>query len=273
MPGQSKRASRSTFPSRRRSRVTPAPAIPVASSDLSAGDTAAPRGLLRFLQPIPADRRPRRFGQLLLGLLLYGFSLSMMVRATLGLDPWDVFHQGIAQYLPFSFGVVIILTSVLVLLLWIPLKQRPGIGTLCNAVIVGLATDAGLAILPALNNLGLQITVMLLSVVVNALAGSLYIGAGLGPGARDGLMTGLVRKGVGSVRVVRTGIEGSVLLLGWILGGAVGVGTVLYAFGIGPLLHILMPIFALDRPAPAAVPVAGVRPRRRLGRRRPVAAE
>lgn len=256
MPGQSDSTAESTTSS------SSSPATPAATPTPS-------RGLLRFLQPIPVDRRPRRFTQLFLGLLLYGFSLAMMVRASLGLDPWDVFHQGVAQYLPFSFGVVIILVSILVLLLWIPMKQRPGVGTLCNAVIVGLATDAGLAILPAMDNLAVQISVMVLSVPVNALAGSLYIGAGLGPGARDGLMTGLVRKGVGSVRVVRTGIEGTVLLLGWLLGGVVGVGTVLYAFGIGPLLHMLMPHFALDRPAaavasPRATETAGGR---RWGRR------
>lgn len=199
----------------------------------------------RLIQPIPADRRARRFGQLFVGLILYGFSMAVMVRAGLGLDPWDVLHQGLANRLPFSFGVTITLVSVLVLLLWIPIRQRPGIGTLANAAVIGLATDAFLAVLPAAPNLGLAVGAMVLSVPLNALAGALYIGAGLGPGPRDGLMTGLVARGVGPVMVVRTAIEGSVLLVGWLLGGSVGAGTVVYALCIGPLLHPLLPLLAV----------------------------
>ncbi len=205
------------------------------------------RFLTGLVLPLPADRRPRRFTQLLGGLLLYGFSMAVMVRAGMGLDPWDVFHQGLADRLPFSFGITIVLVSFVVLLLWIPIRQRPGIGTLANAVIIGLATDASLAVLPAAPNATVGVIAMLLSVPLNALAGALYIGAGLGPGPRDGLMTGLVARGVGPVMVVRTGIEGSVLLAGWLLGGTVGVGTVVYALGIGPLLQPLMPLFAVDR--------------------------
>jgi uncharacterized membrane protein YczE len=216
---------------------------------------AAPgRAVRAIVLPIPADRRPRRFSQLFVGLVLYGFSMAVMVRAGMGLDPWDVLHQGLADRLPFSFGITIVLVSLLVLLLWIPIRQRPGFGTLANAVVIGLATDASLAVLPVAPNVPVGVIAMLLSVPLNALAGALYIGAGLGPGPRDGLMTGLVARGVGPVMVVRTGLEGSVLLGGWLLGGPVGVGTVVYALGIGPMLQPLMPIFAIDKPTPAAVP-------------------
>lgn len=202
---------------------------------------------LRWVQPVPVDRRPRRFVQLFAGLVLYGFSMGLMVRAGLGLDPWDVLHQGLANRLPFSFGITIVLASAVVLLLWIPLRQRPGVGTLANALVIGLVTDATLALLAPAPNLPIGAVMLLLSLPLNAVAGALYIGAGLGPGPRDGLMTGLVARGVGSVRVVRTAIEGTVLLAGWLLGGTVGVGTVLYAIGIGPLLHLLMPKLAVDR--------------------------
>jgi uncharacterized membrane protein YczE len=200
---------------------------------------------MRLLTPIPVDRRPRRFVQLIVGLLLYGFTMGMMVRAVLGLDPWDVFHQGLTalvnRWVPLSFGTVITIVSVFVLLLWIPLRQRPGIGTIANAAIVGFATDATLRVLPEFGNLTVRIVVLALAIVGNALAGALYIGAGLGPGPRDGLMTGLVARGVGSIRLVRTAIELSVLGIGWVLGGVVGVGTVVYALAVGPLLHLLLP--------------------------------
>jgi uncharacterized membrane protein YczE len=211
----------------------------------------------RLIQPIPTDRRSRRFSQLFAGLVLYGFSMAVMVRAGMGLDPWDVLHQGLADKLPFSFGVTITLVSVVVLLLWIPIRQRPGFGTLANAAVIGVATDASLAVLPAAPNLGIAIAAMVLSVPLNAVAGGLYIGAGLGPGPRDGLMTGLVARGVGPVMAVRTGIEGSVLLVGWLLGGTVGVGTVAYAVCIGPLLHVLLPRLVVRPTVPGdGAPVA-----------------
>lgn len=208
---------------------------------------------LRLLAPIPGDRRPRRFTQLFAGLLLYGITMGLMVRAVLGLDPWDVFHQGLARVVPLSFGTVITAVSVLVLLLWIPLRQRPGFGTLANALVIGWTTDATLALIPPVDALAVRIPLMVAAIVGNALAGALYIGAGLGPGPRDGLMTGLVARGVSSIRWVRTGIELTVLAVGWLLGGTVGVGTVLYALCIGPLLHVLLPRLSV-RPAP--VPVA-----------------
>lgn len=213
---------------------------------------------MRLLAPIPVDRRPRRFTQLLVGLLLYGITMGMMVRAVLGLDPWDVFHQGLTElvnrWVPLSYGAVITIVSVFVLLLWIPLRQRPGIGTIANAAIIGFTTDATLAVLPEFTNLTVRIIVLALAIVGNALAGALYIGAGLGPGPRDGLMTGIVGRGIGTIRLVRTTIELTVLGIGWILGGVVGVGTVVYALAIGPLLHLLLP--RLQIASPAAVGVA-----------------
>jgi uncharacterized membrane protein YczE len=219
---------------------------------------------MRLLTPIPVDRRPRRFVQLIVGLLLYGFTMGMMVRAVLGLDPWDVFHQGLTalvnQWVPLSYGTVITIVSVFVLLLWIPLRQRPGIGTVANAAIIGFATDATLRVLPEFGNLTVRIAVLALAIAGNALAGALYIGAGLGPGPRDGLMTGLVARGVGSVRLVRTTIELSVLGIGWVLGGVVGVGTVLYALAIGPLLHLLLPRLQVRSRALVAATPQGAQP-------------
>ncbi|WP_084614502.1 membrane protein YczE [Nakamurella lactea] len=174
--------------------------------------------------------------------------MGLMVRAVLGLDPWDVFHQGLTSVVPLSFGTVITGVSVLVLLLWIPLRQRPGFGTIANALVIGWTTDATLALIPPVDTLAVRIPMMVLAIVGNAFAGALYIGAGLGPGPRDGLMTGLVARGVSSIRWVRTGIELTVLAAGWLLGGTVGIGTVLYALCIGPLLHVLLPRMTV-RPA------------------------
>jgi uncharacterized membrane protein YczE len=212
---------------------------------------------IRLLTPIPVDRRTRRFSQLIVGLVLYGFTMGLMVRAVLGLDPWDVFHQGITRllghWIDISYGTVITIVSVLVLFAWIPLRQRPGIGTILNAAIIGFTTDATLSLVPATGNLTARIGLLVAAVVGNAVAGGLYIGAGLGPGPRDGLMTGMVAKGIGSVRVVRTCLELSVLGIGWLLGGAVGVGTVIYALAIGPLLQLLLPRLRV-RTARSAIP-------------------
>ena len=225
------------------SRPLPPPnSSPTPEPASSRGRSRNPLGLLT---PVPSDRRSRRFTQLIVGLLLYGFTMGLMVRAVLGLDPWDVFHQGVTRllgrWIDVSYGTVITAVSVLVLLAWIPLRQRPGIGTVLNAAIIGWTTDATLAILPSTGNLPVRVALLIAAVVGNAVAGGLYLGAGLGPGPRDGLMTGLVGKGIGSVRVVRTTIEVSVLGIGWLLGGTVGVGTVIYALAIGPLLQVLLP--------------------------------
>ena len=164
----------------------------------------------------------------------------MLLLAGLGVDPWDVFHQGLSRRLGLGVGTWAIIVSAAVLLLWIPLRQRPGFGTLNNALIVGLVIDVMLAVVPPVHGLSAQIAVMLGGVVLNGIATGAYIGGGLGPGPRDGLMIGLADRGH-SIRVVRTSIELTVLLTGWVLGGTVGVGTVVYALGIGPIAHVTIP--------------------------------
>jgi uncharacterized membrane protein YczE len=188
----------------------------------------------------PPRRLAGRLVRLYAGLVLFGVSLALMVRADLGLGPWDVFHQGVADRTGLSIGIVVNLTAVLVLLLWIPLRQRPGLGTISNVVLVGFVTDATLALLTTPDNLALRSAMLVAGILANAVATALYVGAGLGPGPRDGLMTGLAARGH-SIRLVRTSIEIAVLALGWLLGGSVGVGTVLYALTIGPLIGYLMP--------------------------------
>ncbi len=183
-----------------------------------------------------------RGGALLLGLTGYGFSMAVMVRAGLGLDPWDVFHQGLAQRTGMTIGVASAVVGLAVLLAWIPLRNRPGVGTVANVIVIALTVDAGLAILSEPTSLAARIAMMVGAVVLNAIATVLYIGAGLGPGPRDGLMTGLVVRTGLSVRLIRTSIEASVLTIGWLLGGTVGVGTLLYAFGIGPLVQFFVRI-------------------------------
>lgn len=183
----------------------------------------------------------RRLTQLYAGLILYGFSMALMLRANLGLDPWDVFHQGIAMRTGWSFGTVVNVVGALVLLLWLPLRQRPGIGTISNIVVIGLAVDASLYFLPVPETLPVRVALLALGIVLNGVAGGAYIGAGLGPGPRDGLMTGFVRRTGWSIRLVRTGIELSVLAIGWMLGGTIGLGTVLYAVSIGWLVQIFLP--------------------------------
>lgn len=177
---------------------------------------------------------------LLVGLALYGLSMAIMVRAGLGLDPWDVFHQGLAERTGMTIGIASAVVGVVVLLAWIPLRNRPGIGTVANVIVIAVTVDAGLAILPEPSNLAVRVAMMLGAVLLNAVATVLYIGAGLGPGPRDGLMTGLVARTGLSVRLVRTAIEATVLAVGWLLGGTVGIGTVVYAFGIGPLVQLVL---------------------------------
>jgi uncharacterized membrane protein YczE len=181
-----------------------------------------------------------RGGALLVGLFGYGFSMALMIKAGLGLDPWDVFHQGLAGRTGLSFGTITAIVGVGVLLAWIPLRNRPGIGTVANVIVIALVVDASLAVLPAPSALPIRIALMIGSVVLNAISTVLYIGAGLGPGPRDGLMTGLVARTGLSVRLVRTSIEATVLTIGWLLGGTVGVGTVVYALGIGPLVQLFV---------------------------------
>jgi uncharacterized membrane protein YczE len=187
-----------------------------------------------------------RLVQLFLGLALYGLSSSLLVLARLGLDPWDVLHQGLARHSGLAIGTWSILVGLVVLLLWIPLRQLPGIGTVANVVMIGGTMDIVLSLVHSPNSLLWRIVCLLAGVGLNGVATGAYIGAGLGPGPRDGLMTGLAARGH-SIRVVRTGIEIAVLVTGWLLGGTVGVGTVLYAVSIGPLAHVFVPFFSRGR--------------------------
>jgi uncharacterized membrane protein YczE len=177
---------------------------------------------------------------LLLGLTGYGFSMAVMVRAGLGLDPWDVFHQGLAGRTGMTIGIASAVVGVAVLLAWIPLRNRPGIGTVANLIVIAVTVDAALAVLPTPTSLPVRAAMMVGAVVLNAISTVLYIGAGLGPGPRDGLMTGLVARTGLSVRLVRTSIEATVLAVGWLLGGTVGIGTAVYALGIGPLVQLFV---------------------------------
>ena len=198
-----------------------------------------------------SDRRlPRRLTQLYLGLLLYGLSMALLVRSSLGVMPWDVLHQGLARQVGGSLGQVTIVVGVIVLLGWIPLRERPGLGTVSNVVVIGLAVDAALAVVSAPTAWPARLALVVLGVALNAAATAAYIGVRLGAGPRDGLMTGLVRRTGGSVRLVRTGIEVAVVTVGWLLGGTLGVATVLYALAIGPLVHLLLPVFTVALPEP-----------------------
>ena len=199
----------------------------------------------------------RRFIQLQLGLLLYGASLALMVRADLGLNPWSVLHQGLSQLTGLSLGMIVNLVGALVLLIWIPLRQKPGVGTLCNVLVIGTAADVALLALPPIEGLALRIVFLMAAIVLNGAATAAYIGAGLGPGPRDGLTTGLVRITGWRIGWARTAIEVAVLGGGWMLGGVAGVGTVLYALANGPLIQRFMPWFEIrprgeDSPVPSS---------------------
>ncbi len=195
----------------------------------------------------------RRFIQLQIGLLLYGASLALMVRADLGLNPWSVFHQGLSEMTGLSLGLIVNIVGALVLLLWIPIRQKPGVGTVCNVLVIGTAADVSLRFLPEIHGMALQIGFLVAAILLNGVATGAYIGAGLGTGPRDGLTAGGVRLTGWEVRWVRMAIEGLVLAFGWMLGGTIGVGTVAYALSNGPLLQIFLPMFEI-RPVTAPVP-------------------
>jgi uncharacterized membrane protein YczE len=169
----------------------------------------------------------------------------MILLAGLGVDPWDVFHQGLSRRLGLGVGTWAVIAGLIVLALWIPLRQRPGVGTVCNVVVVGTVIDVVLAVFAPPHQIAVRWVLMLAGVVLNAVATAAYIGAGLGPGPRDGLMTGLAARGH-SVRIVRTAIELTVLATGWLLGGTVGIGTLIYGLSIGPLAHYFLPRLAID---------------------------
>src|SRR3954454_19385608 len=194
----------------------------------------------RLSNLVPAGARlPRRVTQLFAGLVLYGVSMAFMVESDLGLNPWDVFHQGVSKATGVSFGWVVLLTGIPVLLLWIPLRQRPGFGTIANLVVIGFAADGALAVLAPGGSMAMRVTYLVVGIALNGVATAMYIGARFGPGPRDGLMTGIVNKWPRlSIRVVRTSIEVLVLGTGFLLGGTLGVGTVVYALAIGPLVQL-----------------------------------
>ncbi len=201
------------------------------------------RGSVPPLALAPAPLRisaARRLVQLYAGLVGYGISAATVIQAGLGNLPWDVFHQGVARHTGLSIGTVSIAVGALALLLWIPLRQRPGLGTLSNVVLVGASIDVGLHVVPVVSGLPTRIGMLAIGVLANAAASALYIGARLGPGPRDGLMTGLAARGL-SVRTARLSIEAVVVSAGFLLGGRLGIGTLVYAAAIGPLVHVMLP--------------------------------
>jgi len=196
-----------------------------------------------FLEPL-ADRPAQRLSRCVGGLALFGIGVALQKQGGMGLAPWDVFHEGLSHVLGWQFGRALVATSFLVLLLWIPLRQRPGIGTLLNAVEIGIVADLAIAVLPEPNSLWIRIPFMLVGVLIVGIGSGFYIGAGLGPGPRDGLMTGLAARGM-KVSRARTSVEITVLLLGWILGGSVGLGTLVFALSIGPIVARTIPMLHL----------------------------
>lgn len=216
---------------------------------MSSTTTPRLRPALLDLGPVAqlrAGRLGRRLPQLFVGLALYGASLAMMLRGALGLAPWDVLHSGFIRHVPMTIGQAVVLLSFLVLLLWIPLREKPGIGTVANALVVGLTADATLVVLAEPDSLVLRVALMLGGLVLNGLATALYIGSQFGRGPRDGLMTGLARRTGLSLRLVRTALEVSVVVIGLLLGGALGLGTVIYALAIGPLAQHMLPWCTVD---------------------------
>lgn len=212
-----------------------------------------PPALLADLGPVAQLRAGflgRRLVRLTLGLVLFGLSLGLLVQGALGMAPWDVMHTGVARYVPLSLGQVVVVMSFVVLLLWVPLREKPGLGTVANAVIVGLGIDLAMLVVPEPDQLPTRVLFMVVGVVLNGLGGALYIGAQFGRGPRDGLMTGLSRVTGLSLRLVRTGLEVTVVVVGVLLGGALGVGTVLYALTIGPLTQAFLPWVVVPLPAP-----------------------
>ena len=191
------------------------------------------------------DRIGRRLVRCLVGLALFAIGISLQMNANIGAPPWDVFHQGVAKQTEISIGRIIVMTGFALLLLWIPLKQKPGLGTILNALEIGLVADIALEIIPEPNNMFIRIIMVVVGIVTVAIGTGLYIGSALGPGPRDGLMTGLAKRGI-PIRVGRTAIEVTVLIIGRILGGQVGIATFAFAFGVGPLVHFFLPRLAVS---------------------------
>ena len=195
----------------------------------------------------PIDELGRRTPRLLAGLVLFGLGIALMVRADLGLAPWDVLHQGLAERTGIPIGRVTILVGAVVLLLWIPLRQRPGLGTIANVLVIGVVEDVALSVIDPPSAMAARIGMLLLGIFLFGPGSGLYIGAGLGPGPRDGLMTGIAKRGV-SVRLARTAVELVALAVGFALGGTVGIGTVLFAATVGPNVHWHLERMTLPQP-------------------------
>jgi uncharacterized membrane protein YczE len=192
------------------------------------------------------DRLGRRLIRCVLGLALFAVGISLQMNANIGAPPWDVFHQGVANQTDITIGKIIVITGCFLLLLWIPLKQKPGLGTILNALEIGLVADIALGVIPEPSSIFIQVPMALLGIVVVAIGSGLYIGSALGPGPRDGLMTGLAKRGI-PIRVGRTVLEVIVLVTGWLLGGQVGVATFAFAFGVGPLVQFFLPRLAVKK--------------------------
>ncbi|ALV36985.1 membrane protein [Streptomyces sp. CdTB01] len=210
------------------------------------------------------DRFGRRLIQLYAGLTLYGTSSALLVRSGLGLEPWGVLHQGLARLTGLTIGVVSIIVGAAVLLLWIPLRQRPGLGTVSNVFLVGIAMDGTLALSPEVHSLAIRLPLLLAGIVLNGVATGLYISARFGPGPRDGLMTGLHRRTGRSIRSMRTAIEVAVVATGFVLGGTAGIGTLLYAVSIGPLAQLFLRVFDVPPASGGSTVVADGQPRRAI---------
>ena len=218
--------------------------------------TAPPHIVLTGLGPIGqlrAGRLTRRLVQLYAGLLLYGFSIALMVRSRLGLAPWDVLHSGLTRHLPIDIGEALVIVSFVVMLAWIPLREMPGLGTISNAVVIGLSTNAFLALVGTPDAIGVRLALLVGGIVLQGVATAAYIGAQLGRGPRDGLMTGLSRRTGRSLRLVRTLMELTLVAMGLMLGGVAGVGTIVYAVAIGPLSQALLPPLLVASRAPEHV--------------------
>lgn len=208
------------------------------------------------LAQLRAGRLPRRVSQLLIGLVLYGVSLGLMVRGALGLAPWDVLHSGLTHYVPLDLGEVIVVMSLVVMLFWIPLREKPGLGTVANALMIGPSADLTMALVHEPSSLAVRALLTISGIVLCGLATALYIGAQLGRGPRDGLMTGIARRTGWSLRMVRTGLEVTVVVLGLLFGGSIGLGTLLFALSIGPLAQAMLPSCVVPlEPAPELAPV------------------
>lgn len=211
--------------------------------------------MLVVMTPTRTRSWPRRLTYLYVGLALYGFSMGLLISSSMGNMPWDVFHQGIAGTVGGSIGVISIVVGAIVLLLWIPLRERPGLGTISNVFVIGITVDLTLLAIDTPDPVWARLAMAVTGIVLNALATAMYVGAGLGPGPRDGLMTGLHRRTGWSLRLVRTGIEVTVVAIGFLLGGTLGVATVAYALAVGPLVQLMLPWFTgrppLHAPEPA----------------------